>query len=276
MAVVDRNSQLTEDDLFQLLIGKIKEREENDIAATNHRAKLEADISGLRTENKTLKDHVEAFSVQLQKRTLESRRYKAHMDNWKAKIAKFKGILNGLGADYQTLRGESNNLKTAGRSLGKERESLMTSIDDVKKEVSQVLGKICDGRSHLSESREIVNTLRTSARNSEDNAEHARTRLADERKRSAVLESYIQNHSLGQGKQIGFIRNDQLEMMDKMKSGFELIGKQWEFSQSNIQSALRPMLDESLAAIKNLSEKYSVHKVDIQQSASTVQEHMSQ
>lgn len=273
---VNSSSHLTEDDLFQLLIGRLKQREESDLAASNLRVKLQADIFGLKTENESLKDHIQACSSQLQKRTSESRRYKAHIDNWKAKLGKFKGILNGLGADYQALRGESNDLKAAGLSAEGERKSLKASIDDIKAQVLQVSNKVGEGRSYLSETREIVSSLQNSVRNSEVKAEFARIRLVDEKQRTAVLESYIQNHTNLQGKQIGFLRNGQHEMMNKMSAGFELIDKQSEHSQSNIQSILKSTLDEFSISMKSLGDEYSVGKIDIQQSKDTVQELMSQ
>lgn len=276
LGALGSNSHLTEDDLFQLLIGRIKQREENDIAATHARAKLEADVSELKKENKSLKDQVEVFGVQLQKRTLESRNYKAHISNWKERVGKFKKVLNGLGGDYQELCGESKHLKATAASLDKERKELAASLEIIKRDVSQASSAICEKRNHLSECQPIVGSLQSSLKSSEDKVESARIRLADERKRAAVLESYIQNHSIIQGKQVEVVRNDQLEMMDKMKFGFELIGKQWEFSQSNIHSGLKPMLDECLASIRSLGEKSSVDRVEIQQSTSTIQGLMSQ
>lgn len=275
-ACPDINSGLTEDDLFRLLIGKIKQREESDAAVANLQAKLEADITGLKTENKSLKDQVDTFCAQLQKRALESRSYKAQIDNWKAKLGKFKQVLNVLGTEYQALRGESDHLKATGASLKNDKQELSTCLDEAKKQISQVSRTVNEGRTYFSESKNIISTLRNSIKDSDDKADCIRIRLADEKRRTAVLEAYIQKQSHMQGKQIKTIRDDQLEMMEKTKSGFELISKQWEFSQSNIQSITKPMLEECIISIKGLGEKYAADKTDIQQIASVIQELLSQ
>lgn len=272
----DGSLDLTEDDLFRLLIGKIKQREENDIAATTLQSKLKADISELQTENKSLKEQVDSFGSQLQRRTLESKAYKSQIDNWKTKLGKFKRVLNKLGSEYQTLRGQSNQLKATGVSVERERQEISTALYESKKQISQASSIINKGKNSLSESREVVNALQHSLKNSEDKAESVRIRLADEKRRTAVLESYIQKQSLIQGKQIKSMRNDQLEMMEKTKSGFDLISKQWEFSQSNIQIIMKPVLEECLASIRGLGEKSEFNGTEIKQSISVIQELLSQ
>lgn len=269
------NTQLTEGDLFQLLIGKIKQREDDETTASNLRSRIEADIANLRSENKSLKDQMEACDSQLQKRTLEASSYKAHIDNWKGRIGKFKGILNGLGAEYQALRGESNHMKASGLSLAKERSELRCALSDIRTHVSQASSTISDRRNHLSESREIVNSLQASLRSSEAKVEDSRIRLADEKRRTAVLESYIQTHSHKQGKQLEVIQNGQTEIMRKMKADLDLIAKQWELSQSNLQSVLKRILDECLVSIKDLAVECSVDKIDVKQSTSRIKELIS-
>ena len=175
------NSEFTEDDLFRLLIGKIKQREDNDIAAKNIRTRLEADILELQSENKSLKEQVDAFGTKLQKRTLESRSYRAQIDNWKAKLVRFKRVLTGLGTEYQTLRGESNRIKATEVSLEKDKQHITTALEEAKVLVTQVSSKVNEGRNCLSESQNIVNSLKDSLKSSEYQAELVRTQLVDEK-----------------------------------------------------------------------------------------------
>lgn len=276
MATSPSNSDFTEDDLFRLLIGKIKQREDNDVAAANMRTKLEADISKLQSENKSLKDKVDALGTQLQRRILESRSYKAQIDNWKAKLGKFKRVLTGLGTEYQALRIESDRIKATELSLEKDKREISAAIEEAQGQVTQASSTVSKGKGCLSESHKIVSSLQNSLKSSEYQAESVRTQLVDERRRTAVLESYIQSQSRIQGKHIKSIKEDQLEMMKRTKSGFELISKQWEFSHLNIQSILKPMLEDCLASIKGLDEKYSVEKADIQESTNVIQKFISQ
>lgn len=270
------NLDLTEDDLFQLLIGKIKQREENDIAATTLQLKLKADITELKAVNKSLKERADLFDAQLQKRTSECKSYRSQIDNWKAKLGKFKRVLNELGSEYQTLRGQSTHHKAAGVSLERDRQEISTALYESQKQISQVSSAIKEGRNYLSESREAVSTLQNSLKSSEEKAEGVRIRLADEKRRTAVLESYIQKQTLIQGKRIKSMREDQLEMMKKTKSGFDSISKKWEFSQSSNQTIMNPVLEECLASIRGLGEKSEFNRNEARQFMSVIQELLSQ
>ena len=261
---VDQASPLTEDDLFQLLVGRIRQREEDSVAAANLHKQLETTVAQLTEENKTLKEELTVYGTQLQKKTLESRKYKSHIDNWKAKLGKFKGFLNIMGTDYQTLRGESIHLKATRNALDKEGKELRGSIDDIKAQISKVTSAFGERRSHLIESESIINAIRNDLQHSEEKNILVQNQLREERKRVATLESYIQSHSHTQEKQLGLIRADQLGVDKKMDSAFEAMAKLWESSQTAIRSILSPTMNQCLLAVNALSERKSVDKLEIE------------
>ena len=261
---VDQASQLTEDDLFQLLVGRIRQREEDSVAAANLHKQLETTVAQLAEENKTLKEELTVHGTQLQKKTLESRKYKSHIDNWKAKLGKFRGFLNIMGTDYQTLRGEAIHLKATRNALDKEGKELRGSIDDIKAQISKVTSAFGERRSHLLESESIINAVRNDLQHSEEKNILVQNQLREERKRVATLESYIQSHSHTQEKQLELIRVGQLGVDKKMDSAFEAMAKLWESSQTAIRSILSPTMNQCLLAVNALSEKESVDKLEIE------------
>ena len=260
---VDQASQLTEDDLFQLLVGRIRQREQDSVVAANLHKQLEDTTAQLTEENKTLKEELMAYGTQLQKKTLESRKYRSHIDNWKTKLGKFKGFLNIMGTDYQNLRGESIHLKATRNALDKEGKELRGSIDDIKAQVSKVTSAVGERRIHLLESESIINAVRNDLQHSEEKNILVQNQLREERKRVTTLESYIQSHSHNQEKQLGLIRADQLGVDKKMDSAFEAMAKLWESSQTAIRSILSPTMNQCLLAVNALSEKESVNKLDV-------------
>lgn len=261
---VDQASQLTEDDLFQLLVGRIRQREEDSVAAANLHKQLETTVARLTEENKILKEELTVYGTQLQKKTLESRKYRSHIDNWKAKLGKFKGFLNIMGTDYQTLRGESIHLKATRNALDKEGKELRGSIDDIKAQISKVTSAFGERRSHLIEFESIINAIRNDLQHSEEKNILVQNQLREERKRVATLESYIQSHSHTQEKQLGFIRADQLGVDKKIDSALETMAKLWESSQTAIRSILSPTMNQCLLAVNALSERESVDKLEIE------------
>ncbi|KAI9925230.1 hypothetical protein MW887_006150 [Aspergillus wentii] len=263
-SIVDDYSQLSEDNLFQMLIGRIRQREENEIAAASLREQMETTVLELTEENKALKEQLEMFGAQLQKRTSDCRAYRAQMDSWKTKLGKFKRFLNSLGNDYQTLRGEAIQFKARRASLEEEKGGIKRTISDLKVRISQIADTMSQKRNHLRESANIVGSLEQALKGAEDKVQLIQNHLSDEKRKSAILESYIQSHSRTQTKQLGLIKTDQLEIMSKLESAFQSISEQWESSQTNIQSMLSPALNECLSSVKELNERYSMNKTDTQ------------
>lgn len=270
LPVENGSSQLSEDDLFRLLINRIRQREENEIAAANLQEQMEAEVLDLKEENKTLKDQLDVSVVQLQKRTSEIKTYKTQMERWKIKLGKFKQFLNEFGNDYQTLRDEASHLKATEASLHNEKKVILSTISDVREQVSQVTQSVGDRRGLLMESENTINSLKQALKNTEEKACLAHKQLLEEKRRIAVLESYIQNYSRNQAKQLVSIRGDQREVLSRLDSVFETIGKKWESSHTVIQGMIGPMLDECVSSLKDLGEKYSVGKLDMQQVTETI------
>lgn len=268
--VDDEDSQLTEDDLFQILITRIRQREEDAIAAANLRKQLEATASQLAEENEALRAELETYGAQLQKKTLDSRTYKAQMNSWKTKLGKFKHFLNALGTDYQTLRGESINLKATRSALDKEGKELRSNIDDIKAQISKVTTSVSERKNHILESETIISALRNDLKLSDEKTRLIQSQLLVERKRVMTLESYIQSHSLAQEKQLGLIRADHLGINQKIDSALQTMAKLWESSQTTIRSSMGPTMDKCLSAIDALSEKESMDSAEIQKFANLV------
>lgn len=268
--VDNENPQLTEDDLFQILIMRVRQREEDNVAAANLRKQLEATASQLAEENEALRAELEAYGAQLQKKTLESKTYKAQMNTWKTKLGKFKHVLNVLGTDYQNLRGESIHLKATRSALDKEGKEIRGSIDGIRTQISKVTTSVGEKKNHILESETMINTLRNDLKHSNEKARSVENQLHEERKRVMTLESYIQYHSLAQEKQLGIIRADHLGMNQKMDSAFEAMAKLWESSQTSIRSIMSPTMERCLLAINSLSEKESLDNVEIQKFADTI------
>lgn len=261
---------MTEDDLFQLFITRIRQREDDAVASATLRKQLEDVVCKLTEENQTLKAELEVYGVQLQNKAMEAKSYRSQIDNWKAKLGKFKYFLNMLGTDYQNLRGESIHLRAARSALDKEGKELRGNIDDIKAQISQVASTVSEKKCHRVESETILTTMGSELKNSEEKTKLVQAQLIEERRRSATLESYIQRHSHSQERELGLIRSDQLGISKKLDSAFEAMARLWESSQASLRSILSPTMDKCLLALSSITEKDSMGKLEIQKFADTI------
>lgn len=269
-------SQLTEDRLFQLLFTRIRQREEDLVTAANSHKQLEDVASKLMEENGALKEELQAYSVQLQKKMLESKTYRSQINNWKVKLGKFKGILDSLGTNYQTLHRESIHLKEIRNSLDRDKRELRSNVKDIKALTSQVESAVGQSKIHRLEYEGIIRTLNNDLRHSEEKTRLTHSQLLEERKNVATLEAYIQSHSRTQQSQISCIRTGQLGIEKKLDLACEAMPKLWNSSQTAIRSILGPTMDECLIAVNTLSEKKTQDILEAERLSSVLQRFISQ
>ncbi|BAE57110.1 unnamed protein product [Aspergillus oryzae RIB40] len=270
------NADLSEEDLFQLLFVKIKAREENDVVASNEKEQLEANISELTQENNALRSQLDVFSNELQQRTSESKAYKTQVEAWKAKIAKFKYILNELASGYKALRVETTQLKLTKTSLDRDKAEIKGTIADTREQLFHASSTVEKSQSCLVESQTLINSMKQALKNAEEKTHSVQERLSDEKKRSSLLETYIQDNSRLQAKRIGLIRADQLEMLRKLDSGFETVAKHVDVSQTSAQTIIKQTLEEFHLSFRRMGENHAQGKMDFEQCKATFQECSSQ
>ncbi|OGM39990.1 rootletin [Aspergillus bombycis] len=270
------NADLSEEDLVQLLFAKIKAREDNDAVASSEKEQMEAHVSQLIQDNLALRSQLDVLSNEIQQKASESRAYKTQLEAWKAKIAKFKYILNELGSGYKALRVETTQLKLTKASLDNDKTEIKITVADTREQLSQASSIVEKSQSYLVESQTLINSMKQALKNAEEKTSSVQERLSDEKKRSALLETYIQDHSRLQAKRIGLIRADQLEMLKKLDSGFGTVTKQADKSQASAKSMMKQILEEFHKSFRCLAENHSQEKLDFKQCNATVQECSSQ
>lgn len=259
------SSQLTEDDIFLLLINRLRQREENEIAAASQREQVETEVLNLKEENKALKDQLESSVSRLQKKNVEIKAHKTQMEHWKAKLNKFKFFLNDFGNDYQGLRDEASHLKSTKGSLDNDRRDILNTINDARSQVARVVQSVENRKGRLAETSNVISSLEQALKNSDEKTVSVHRQLSDEKRKVAVLESYIQNLTRCQGKSIASIREEQHEILRRLDSAFESVDRKWESSHIAIQEMISPTLDTFSSSAKDLHERCSTDKLEAQQ-----------
>ncbi|KAL4885272.1 hypothetical protein BJY04DRAFT_231828 [Aspergillus karnatakaensis] len=263
--LIHANSQISEEALFQQLIDRLRAREESEAVASHLQKEMEADMLRLEQQNKALKEELEILGSKLRQRTTEAKAYRAQTNSWKSKLAKIKVFLNEIGSDYQNLRGDAIHLKAARKSLEKERKDIADDIKDVRARMIEVTQASLDKRVCISESEGIIATLREELKHARERAQYSEDQLADEKKRSRLLEIYIQNCSRSQDRKLDLVKTNQLELANRIESAFEAMSKNHELSHAVTSNAHEQRLNELTDLLKSTTEIVSIDKIDVQQ-----------
>ncbi|KKK18985.1 hypothetical protein ARAM_001489 [Aspergillus rambellii] len=266
------NSQLTEEALFQQLMNRIKAREETEANASLLRTEMEANLYTLKEENRALKGKLGAIDTKLQQRTSEAKAYRSQTEEWKSKLKKVKTFVNDLGTDYQNLRGEAVHLRVTKRSLDRDRKEIEKDIADVKASLSHLTETYHGRRGRLSESESVIVALNNSLKQAEEKSQYIRAQLADEKKRSSLLELYIQNFSRSQDRKLDLIKIGQFEAMKTLQSAIVALGKDCKSSQKDIDCFSRLISEESLSLTRSLCDTVSESKIDFERWKETIRE----
>ncbi|OKP13138.1 hypothetical protein PENSUB_1238 [Penicillium subrubescens] len=268
--------QLTEDTLFEMLIGRIRQREENEITAANIQRQMETKILELQEENRDLHHRLETGRLQLQKNEVELNKHQTRLEDWKLKIRKFKQVVDELGHDHDSLKEDNERLNTTAASLEKQKSELFQAIDDAKLQIARAEGRADEQRKEIAEKEQRIALLQQALTAAQDQDDCTKAELISERNRSSTLESYIQNYALTQAKQIGLIKEDQAKLMQDLNARLESIATNATTFKCDILSATKTVFDQCRTSIETLSEKYSEEKLSVQEFTGSTQDVISQ
>lgn len=268
--------QLTEDTLFEMLIGRIRQREENEIAAAHIQRQMETQIFELKDENRDLHHRLESGHLQLQKNEVQLKNHQARLEDWKLKIRKFKQVVDELGHDHDVLKEDNERFKTTAANLEKQKTELFQAIEDAKLQIARAEGRADEQRKETAEKEQRIALLQQALTTAQDQDECTKAELISERNRSTTLESYIENYAQTQAKQIGLIKDDQAKLMQDLNAGLELIATNATTFKDDILSATKTVFDQCRTSIETLSEKYSDEKLSVQEFTVSVRGVISQ
>ncbi|PYH49263.1 uncharacterized protein BP01DRAFT_388336 [Aspergillus saccharolyticus JOP 1030-1] len=251
----DDTSSLSEEHLFHLLIGRIKAREENEAAAVESKGQMEACISGLTEENQALKSQIEILDKVIRKKTSDLAIHKTQISAWKSKLSNIKGFLNQLGSDFHNLRGDANLFLAAKKCARNERAEIDKSISEAKAQAARALEAASKGREQLFRSESQVELLKQARSATEEKTQYVQGQLSDEKRRSRLLEQYIQDSSRTHALKLGQIKTDQLAILKQFETVFRTLSVQEKTSQNVIQQAIGTGVDKCFSTLDTLYDR---------------------
>ncbi|GCB20730.1 hypothetical protein AAWM_03615 [Aspergillus awamori] len=258
----DGEPKLSEEDLFQLLISRIRDREKGAILASKLKQQMEAKITQAAEENNILKGQLEESCQKIQKQSSQLEAYKSRMETWRSKFAKFRSFLNDFGCDFQNLRGEAIKLKGTRKELLSERNEINTSIKEAREQLAKASTDAEHRRGDLIKVESQNELLRQSLKDAGETSDQLLRQLSDEKKRSGLLEVHIQNCSRAQSTKLDKIMSHQREMIGGFDAALISLSHQHVASIKSLQEGLSCDFSGCLALLRELQGSISSGKAD--------------
>lgn len=261
---------INEEKLFELLIAKMRIREEKEAAAADMQQQLEIDNAQLKRENQSLRGQGKVHEEKLFSMEAEHKSQEGRIISWKERMSKFKQIINELGHDFEALRLDSDRLKANAASLEDERHVLTSSINEIKLHIARAEGTIDDQRMEIVDYEKQVSGLEQALFVSREQLKESISGLANEKKRNNTLESYIQNYSRSQVRQVNLLREDHAKLLDKLNSGLGDICKSSNNTRDVLLSEIKSTFEECRDSIRELGERCSAETRDVHNLTNTI------
>lgn len=256
--------QLTEDKLFELLVKRIRQREDYEAAADHVRRQTEEQNVHLRDENNDLRSELSNLDTKLRKSAAEAKDAQSQLDEWRSKIRKFRVVVNDLGREHDALRDEADKLRESASTLGQEKEKLVEENDHIRLEISRTKEIINKQENQILDWEKRITVLEEALSSSQDRERDASGQLSDYKKRVTTLETYIQNYSLNQARQLSTIRDDQAKLRKSIDAGFDRLTEKADDSNNSLASTIQIALEECRFSVQSLAEQFSSGQLDVQ------------
>lgn len=271
-ASAKKSVQLSENDLFEQLIERVKEREESHQNATAIKQQIEAENRKLKEANHTLQERLKKHQAHLVKATSDNKNQRAQLDQCKGKIVTFKGVLNEFVREYERIRGQAIDVKETTISLNREKEEIQASLSDLRMQLSKNVATIEVQRERLAASDATIAGLKEALEHAEERSDLIKAQLTSERKRIVTLETYIQNESQSQARCLGVVRKEQTNMTEKLDNLSSQFSKACLETQDAIVSILGPEIERCVNLSEDLKTQYCTEAMDVKRLTTTVQD----
>ncbi|CAG7916320.1 unnamed protein product [Penicillium olsonii] len=264
--------QLSENDLFEQLIVKIRQREESEQNTASIIRQIESENQALKETNQNLQERVRKQQGQLAKASSENKGQRAQLDQWRAKIVMFKGIIGELGREYDKVREQTMSLKETAVSLGDEKSQIQATLEDLKMQVSRHTETAEGQKKKLATSDGAIAHLTDALNHSEKRGDLIKSQLVGERKRIVTLETYIQNESQTQARYLYVVKKEQGRMTEKLDAMCDQFSKACLGTQDVILSKLSPEVERCVASVEDMKKQHSAETLDAEHFAKNIEE----
>lgn len=254
--------QLTEEEIFRLLIQKMRIREEEELASRSLKEQMQNEIDQLLETNQGLNQKLQKLEQTEGQLMSENAAYKEKIEKMSSKLQRLKLFLNGLGTDYETLRLEAKQFKTTQNELKAEKGSIFSEISKIKSKLDQSSKVVTDQAQALSEVRQNMLSIHHSLTSAEGEKNQCYQQLRTEQNRVSSLERYIQTCAVRHSQQLDGIEKVQTRISESVakKCGDFLL--KFDCMESQLESRLVSTINDALYEVGKIRDD-EIHALSV-------------
>lgn len=266
------SSKPSEEDLFYLLIHKLKKREETQAAATALKEEMENKLHNVKEENETLRSRLQQAELHNKSQEAEKVSQRGFIKRWKVKFGKLRNLVRDIGHDQETLRREGQRLKSTQTALTEEGHQLMENVKQLNNGTDQARKFLSKHKAQLSGMQNEFNSLEECVRMTNLKSSEESKALAREQNRTATLESFIRSSSDKTLRQMTLLQQNQAETISRIQSTHDQINASLANSHAIIKSDLEPPLTSCLEMLKSVNSREFVEPAQLAQVDASIQD----
>ncbi|KAI5296255.1 hypothetical protein KEM52_004881 [Ascosphaera acerosa] len=253
----------SEEDLFMMLIGRLKRRDQMEHANRAQKDRLQREIAETRAQNDSLHEQLESvekcrddFSRRLQDQ-------ERMLEQWRTKFSRLKTLTTEVGASMAELRRSGSELRGSQHSIATFRDQLRNDIQHVKKGTENCYERWVHHTTQLRKVKQGIAEMEASVAVAESRAEERDRAIREERCRVAKLENHIRSYCIRQLKDTSCLHETERETLDKVMDLTEVVKalKQAAINQcqgihtavKEVAESLRPLLETNAVTHKQFA-----------------------
>lgn len=255
--------QASEEDLFYLLIHKMRQREESDRAAAGLKKKQEAEIVEITQVNQKLRHQLKEAELRCQRQETAINTNRDLTERWRVKFEKLKTFTNGIGKCYEDLRKDGQVIKSAQAALREEKQHMQDNLAKIHDDAKMIGEQCLQQKAQVAAIRHEVNSLEQALVVRGDLVKEKDKLIIQERNRVIGLENFIRSYSSKQQKQAASIEQKQSETLTKINSMSGHMESCWKTSHSALKAELESAVGSCLELLRSLSSRETAKSTDV-------------
>lgn len=264
LSIQENSSQPSEEDLFYLLIHRLRQREDSEAASTALREQMETQIQEMTRANEDLQTQLEQAHHKSLSQEAEIGSHRGLVDRWKVKFGKLRAFITGMGNDYECLRREGQAIKSAQETLTGERKVINDSLKHLHETTGRIEQQCGKHQAQFTEICHDLGSLQQTLALAQGKVTDGKRLLLQEKRRVSMLENFIRDHSTKQQSQATLIQQQQVDTSNKLDTFFGHVQKCWDDSHSALKSELQPGLGECLKLVRLLCDRDFIKSSDLE------------
>lgn len=265
-------SQPSEEDLFYMLIHRLKKRDEMEAETAAMKERIEEELFELTRANDNLRCKLRESELICKNKQEQLNARNSLVERWKVKFSKLRTFVTSVGNDFEVLRKEGQLLKSTQNSLFQEKDHIHEALKQMSNSTDQL-------RTRWSQHRETITGAQQEFNSLEKSLLVATTKLTDtdklismERNRVATLENYIKNYSDRHQKQAAEIEQKQCQTISKIDTIHKNLEGSWNLSQSSSKGEMESGFSSCISLLKSLSQQQTVKPHDLDKVESAIRD----